>query len=182
MKKRFLRPMSLLLSLTLLFCALGFGFYGVRCAAQDGADETVAVMYLCVSGVHFPYIFGHSWICISNVSNETLTVGNETLAPGEMKSFGLHAGVGMTVNREMSRFSGSTVSALQTPLNRADLEKAGREITDSNWNYYLLFTHNCTHFASAVWAAVTGKKYKTGVFPIVLKNNLPSNELVSVRI
>ncbi len=177
MKKRIFRAVSLFVCLALLCAAFCQGF---SAAAQE--DEPAATIYLCVSGIHPLYFFGHAWICIANTGYRTLTVGEVTLQPGEMMSVGLHSGAGMTYNREMSRFSRSTVKALAQQITSAQLENAEREILSDKWDYYLLFTHNCTHFTSAVWKATTGVSFRTAVFPFVLQSQLPSDRTVQLYI
>ena len=181
MKKQFLRSICFLLTLALLFSAFGPAARPVAFAAQE--DEPVAEISLCVSGMLFPYyFFGHSWICIFNISSQTLTVGEIRLAPGEMMSVGLHSNAGMTYNREMSRFGGKTVNALRRQITAAQLQNAQREILSSDWDHYYLFSHNCTHFATAVWKAATGDGYRPSVFPLLLKSQLPSDQLTQIRI
>ena len=182
MKKSICKLFSILLCALFLAAALLPGMRGFTASAAGEDGRPVAVIYLCIPGIHLPYIFGHAWICISNVSNETLTVGPQTLAPGEMLSVGLHAGGGMAFNREMGEYRGSSVSAIQRQISREDLQRAETEILNSKWNYYLLFSHNCTNFASAVWKAATGESFRTGVFPFVLKSQLPSDQTVSLYI
>ncbi len=182
MKKTLFKSVSILLSLVLLLAAFAPVSYPVASAAEQ-KDGPVAEIYLCVSGIFFPYyFFGHTWICISNVSQEPFTVGAVTLAPGEMMSVGLHSNAGMTYNREMNRFRGRTVSALKKQINEEQLRSAEREITSSDWSYYLLFSHNCTNFTSAVWKAATGVKYNATVFPFILKSQLPADQMVSLYI
>ncbi|MBQ6067180.1 MAG: hypothetical protein IJK89_10195 [Clostridia bacterium] len=182
MKKTLFRSICILLSLVLLSAAIAPVARPVASAA--GQEEgPVAEIYLCVSGIYFPYyFFGHAWICISNISGEPFTVGAVTLAPGGMMSVGLHSDAGMTYNREMSRFRGRTVSAVRQQINAEQLQNAAREITSSNWDHYLLFTHNCTHFAAAVWKAATGVRFNTAVFPFILKSQLPADQTVSLYI
>ena len=182
MKRHFLRLISVLLCLTLVFAAFGPGI-GPVCSAAEQADGPVATIYLCVSGIRFPYyFFGHAWICISNISEDAYSVGSVTLAPGEMMSVGLHSDAGMTYNREMSRFRGRNVSALHQQINMEQLRSAEREILSSSWDHYLLFSHNCTNFATAVWKAATGVSYAAVVFPFILRSQLPADQMIQLSI
>lgn len=138
------------------------------------ADETIAIIYLC--SVPYPtlhYIFGHSWICIKNVSDEELSIGSQTIAPGEMISAGLHSTMskgrsGMSFNDEMNDFKGRSVSAVQYFLTEKEFTKMSKEITNSKWSWYELFTHNCTNFAAAVWRAATGNFMLAFCFPFIV--------------
>ena len=85
------------------------------------SDAVVAIMYMCVSGPHAPYIFGHTWICIKNVTEKNLKVGNTEIAPGAMASFGLHHFDGLHYDDEMYDYSGETVNATECKLTRRDL-------------------------------------------------------------
>ena len=179
MKKRIIKPFCMLLALLVLCCA---ALPLMRTPAAAAEDGTVADIYLCVSGFHIPYFFGHAWICISNESDAPITVGTETIAPGAMISAGLHSRVGMEFNREMRQFSGSTVTAIRRSLTREALANAEREIMDPKWDSYLLFSKNCTNFSAAVWKAATGESYTAVVFPFVLQTQFPSGEAFSMRI
>jgi len=149
--------------------------------AQNAADEAgageesvyeeslpVAYMYLCASGPHAPYLFGHAWICIENISDEDIVVDGETLEPGKIMSMGLHSGRGMTHNEEMHDYRGKTVKAKKTALRRSDLATAENEICSSRWHSYELFTHNCTNFATSVWRKTTGQSFLAFCFPFIV--------------
>lgn len=133
------------------------------------SDAAVAIMYLCVSGPHAPYIFGHTWICIKNISDESLKVGNSEIAPGAMSSFGLHHFDGLHYDEEMRDYQGETVNARECRLTRKDLKSAEEEITNSRWHWYEYLTHNCTNFATSVWKKVTGQSFFAFCFPFVVK-------------
>ena len=180
MKKRFRKAFSLFLAVCVL-CAAAAGMAFPRAGAAGG-DEAAAVLYLCVSGVRLPYIFGHTWICIENVSGAPLSVGGRELAPGDMMSAGLHTGVGMEFDREMRQFRGNTVTAMRRELTRAAFESAANEIMNGRWDHYLLFTHNCTHFCAAVWRAGTGMSLRASVFPFALKSQMSAGETVGLYI
>ena len=173
-----------IIALLLAFMMLASVF--CPCASADdssrGGDEIVAVLYHCVSGTHMPYLFGHSWICIENISAETLYVGSQEIAPGKMISAGLHAAKGMVFNREMGEYRGSSVTAIKADMTRNDLKKAEKEILNSKWGWYEFFGHNCTNFSASVWKAVTGEKYNAFIFPAVIKNQFPSNRKISLYI
>ena len=174
MKKQIRKTVSVLLCLVLL-CAVVGGARAPYARAAEQDSETVAEIYLCFCGIRLPYIFGHTWVCIVNVSGETLTVGPQTLEPGQMLSAGLHAGGGMVFNREMGEFRGRSVTAIRATMTREDLQRAADEIMSSKWDHYYLLTHNCTHFAAAVWRAATGESYTTAIFPFVLKSQVPAD-------
>jgi hypothetical protein len=132
-------------------------------------DTVVAIMYMCVSGAHTKYIFGHTWICIKNVSDKAIRVGNAEIAPGSMASFGLHHFDGLHYDDEMNDYRGETVSATEYQLTSRELKAAEEEITNSRWHWYEYLTHNCTNFATSVWKKVTGKGYFAFCFPFVVQ-------------
>ncbi|MBQ7637545.1 MAG: hypothetical protein IJS90_01415 [Clostridia bacterium] len=156
-------------------------------ALSASAEETpansgyVAVMYLCVSGPHYPYFFGHAWLVIQNISDHDITVGPITLVPDQMLSAGTHFS-GFAFNKELKEYRGSNVDAVKTYLTEEKLETAARTITDPTWKSFNLFTKNCTNFVSDVWYAVTGRRFRTFVFPVALRNQFGSNEKVKVYI
>lgn len=170
------RSLSVLLAMLMLLSAFSFAV-----SAED-ENRIVAIMYHCVSGIHSPYAFGHSWICISNAGDEPLTVGPETIEPGAMISVGLHSAKGRVFNREMREFKNSFVTALQREMTIDDLKKAENEIMKSKWTYYELFGHNCTNFSSAVWKAVTGQKFTPFIFPVAIKNQFPKGQKIKIFI
>ena len=145
-------------------------------ANDAGADEEkideeslpVAYMYLCSAGPHAPYLFGHEWICIENITDEDIVVDGETLEPGSVMSLGLHSGRGMTHNEEMRDFRGKTVNAKKTTLRRSDLSTAENEIGNPRWHSYELFTHNCTNFATSVWRKTTGQSFLAFCGPFIV--------------
>ena len=145
---------------------------------QEGtivSDEpVVAIMYLCASGPHTPYFTGHAWICIRNISENTLTVDGNDIVPGEMVSFGLHSFKpnsfkAMLCNEEMDIYKGETVRALAYEITQSDLDSAEREITASRWKWYELFTHNCTNFAASVWNEATDLHVFSFCFPFIIQ-------------
>lgn len=146
------------------------------------SDAYVAIMYLCVSGIHAPYAFGHTWICIKNTSDETITIGSRNIEPSEMASFGLHHFDGMHYDDEMNDYRGETVSAREYKLTREDLGKAADEITASRWHWYEYLTHNCTNFATSVWNKVTGSHYFAFCFPFVVQIQMAGNGLSKLTI
>ncbi len=129
----------------------------------------VAILYLCASGIHSHYAFGHTWICIRNISKDNITVGGKVIAPDEMASFGLHHDGGMHCNREIERYSGETVKAKEKKLTRTELLIAANEISNSRWGWYEYFAHNCTNFATTVWNRVTGSHLFAFCFPFVVQ-------------
>ena len=131
--------------------------------------DPVAILYLCASGIHSHYAFGHTWICIKNISKDNITVSGKVIAPNEMASFGLHHDGGMHCNREIERYSGETVEAKQKKLSRAELLIAAKEISNSRWGWYEYFAHNCTNFATTVWNKVTGAHLFAFCFPFVVQ-------------
>ena len=172
MKKSF----SVLLAMLMLFSAFSFA------VSASNENKTVAIMYHCVSGIHSPYVFGHSWICISNVSDKPITVGPEKIEPDSMISVGLHAAKGRVFNREMREFKNCFVTAIQREMTSEDIKKAENEIMKSKWTYYELFGHNCTNFSSAVWKAVTGRKFTPFIFPVAIKNQFKKSETIKIFI
>jgi len=145
-------------------------------------DDVVAIMYLCISGPHSPYLFGHAWICIENPGDETIDVCGYTLEPGEMMSMGLHSGRGMTFNEEMHDYKGKTVQAKKTELRKSDLANAESEISNSRWGWYELFSHNCTNFATSVWKRVTGQRFAAFCFPFIVQIQMAISGTSSLRI
>lgn len=182
MKKHIRKTVSVLLCLVLLFAAVGAGAPALYARAAEQEDGVVAEIYLCFCGIRLPYLFGHTWITIVNVSGEPFTVGPQTVEPGQMMSAGLHAGGGMVINRELGEFRGSTVTAIKASMTREQLQRAESEIMSSRWDHYYLLTHNCTHFAAAVWKAATGESYTTAIFPFVLKSQVPENRKTGLYI
>ncbi len=178
------KVLCILISLMLIFGTVTMYSSAVSYSPEKAAasNEVVAMMYHCVVGVSWPYLFGHSWICIQNISDEPLTVGPETIQPGQMISAGLHSARGMLFNKEMKQMRGKTVDAIETALTREGLKKAENEIISSRWNYYELFGHNCTNFSAAVWKAVTGRQLRTFIFPAVIKNQFSSSEKIRLYI
>lgn len=146
------------------------------------SDAVVAIMYMCVSGPHAPYIFGHTWICIKNVTEKNLKVGNTEIAPGAMASFGLHHFDGLHYDDEMYDYSGETVNATECKLTRRDLKAAEEEITNSRWHWYEYLTHNCTNFATSVWKKVTGKGFFVFCFPFVVQIQMAKEGLKKINI
>ena len=152
-------------------------------AAQEDSfitDTVVAIMYLCVSGPHTHYIFGHTWICIKNISEDSLTVGERIITPGEMASFGLHHFDGMHYDDEMYDYSGENVKALEYKLTRSDLDSAKHEITNSRWHWYEYFAHNCTNFATSVWNKVTGRHFFAFCFPFIVQIQMAGSGLINI--
>jgi len=150
-------------------------------------NKPVARMYLCVGGIRVPYFFGHAWICIENISDEPITIDGVTIQPGETVSTGLRSGsggskVGKNWNCEMKDYRGCKISAVSTEVTSAQLKTAENEIENSKWSWYELFTHNCTNYATSVWAAVTGKRYFAFCFPFVVRGQFSSSEVVQVNI
>ena len=145
-------------------------------------DIPVAIMYLCVSGPHAHYAFGHTWICIKNISGKEITVGSSTIAPGEMISTGLHHDGGLHYNREMARYNGETVKAREKVLTISDLRTAEKEITNSRWHWYEYLGHNCTNYATSVWKKATGQGYFAFCFPFVVQIQMAISGTESVSI
>ena len=150
-------------------------------------NKPVAKMYLCVGGIHLPYFFGHSWICIENISEEPIKVDTETIEPGETVSTGLRSGMfggkrGRNWNCEMSDYKNCKVSAIVREITAEQLKKAENEIENSDWSWYEIFAHNCTNYATSVWAAVTGKRYAAFCFPFVIRTQFPASEVVQISI
>ena len=132
-------------------------------------DNAVAIIYLCASGPHIPYFTGHAWVCIRNISEDNLTVGDRIITPGEMASFGLHSFNAMLCDEEMDVYAGETVRAREYELTQSDFDSAVREITASKWRWYELFTHNCTNFAISVWNEATGQNLVAFCFPFIVQ-------------
>lgn len=132
-------------------------------------EVPVAVIYLCASGPHSYYAFGHTWVCIKNISEEDITVAGKTIAPGEMVSFGLHHDGGLHFNREIDRFNGENVTVKEKMLTGSELSAVENEISDSKWGWYELFSHNCTNFATSVWNRATGAHLFAFCFPFIVK-------------
>ena len=182
MKTFFRKTVSVLLCLVLLLTVIGAGAHTLYARAAEQEDGAVAEIYMCFCSIRLPYLFGHTWICIVNTSGEPLTVGPVTLEPGQMMSAGLHSGAGMVINRELGEFRGSTVTAIRATMTREELQRAESEIMSSRWDHYYLLTHNCTHFAAAVWKAATGEGYATAIFPFVLKSQVPAGRRTGLYI
>lgn len=180
MKKQICKTISFILSLLLLFAAVCGT--GTPRASAAGQNEPVAEIWLCFCGIHLPYIFGHTWICIKNTGDAPVTVGEETVEPGEMISVGLHADGGMTYNLEMEQFRGETVTAVKATLTADDLKRAETEILSSKWGSYNMLIKNCSHFSAAVWKATTGESYHTSIFPFILKAQIPAEKKGSLYI
>ena len=172
------KAMILILALAMILSSLGA--FAVVSVAADG--ETVAILYHCASGIHMPYIFGHTWLCIENVSGETIYVGSEAIEPGQIISAGLHSAHGMEFNKEMREYRGSFVSALKAEMTAEELKKAESEILSSRWHYLEFFGHNCTNFSCSVWKKVTGQKLTPFVFPFVIKAQFPKDRTVKLYI
>ena len=156
-------------------------------AAEAGEDSIltdipVAIMYLCVSGPHSKYVFGHTWICIKNISDEKLTVGSKIIEPGKMSSFGLHHFDGMHYDDEMYDYNGETVKTREKRLTRSELKTAADEITDRNWHWYEYFAHNCTNFATSVWKETTGQHYFAFCFPFIVQIQMAVSGMKSLTI
>ena len=146
------------------------------------SDKIVAIMYMCASGPHAPYIFGHIWICIKNISDKALKVGSTEIEPGAMASFGLHHFDGLHYDDEMYDYSGEKVKASECSLTLKDLRAAEEEITNSRWHWYEYLTHNCTNFATSVWKKVTGKGFFVFCFPFVVQMQMAKVGLKEILI
>lgn len=143
-------------------------------------DAKVAALYLCGSHSVDGCFFGHTWIYIENLSDQVLTVGKKTLAPGKGMSVGLHSKRigggdrgGVYYDSESSVLAGKDAKQAATLKKEAritlgQLENVTREILSGKWDSYEMFTHNCTNFASAIWDAATGDHTFGFCFPFVL--------------
>ena len=145
----------------------------------EPSDGAVAEIYHCVSGPSLTYFFGHTWICIRNVSGATLYVGQQAIEPGQMISAGHHRG-GFQFNKEMRQYANKTVTACKSRINADQFAAAAAEIMDPEWGTYELFAHNCTNFSTAVWRAATGQRMTPFIFPFVLRSQINSRSPVGL--
>ena len=148
----------------------------------EPADGAVAEIYHCATGMSLSYFFGHTWICIRNVSTETLYIGSVEIKPGRMISAGLHYGPGLDYNREMRQFAGKGVTALKARIGPDGFNAAAAEMQKSEWSRYMVFTHNCTNFSTSVWSAATGQRMSPFIFPFVVKSQMSSRSPVTLYI
>ncbi len=146
------------------------------------SEKYIAIIYLCESGPHAPYIFGHVWICLKNITDDYLSVGKYIVKPGETVSFGSHHFDGVHLNEEMNRFRGCSVNAIERYITSDILDRVADEISSSRWSWYEYFTHNCTNFASAVWSIVSGRKYFCFCFPFVIGIQMLFENTIKLRI
>lgn len=144
-------------------------------------NAQVAILYLCTSAPHGSYIWGHSWVCIRNTTDRFLTIGTQTIAPGEMISAGLHHDGGMHFNDEMRQYANCSVKAISTTLTTSQFEKVSEEILAKRWSWYEYLAHNCTNFASAVWKAATGKGYFCFCFPFVISLQMTGSSRITIK-
>ena len=150
------------------------------CRPVADPDARVAALYLCGSHSVDGCIFGHTWIYIENLSDQVLTVGKKTLAPGKGMSVGLHSKRvgggdhgGVYYDSESSVLAGKDAKQAATlkkeaQITLSQLENVTREILSGKWDHYELFTHNCTNFASKIWDVATGDHTFGFCFPFVL--------------
>ena len=144
--------------------------------------EPVAMLYLCVSGPNVHYGFGHTWICIKNISAKDISVGNQIIHPGKMISAGLHHDGGMHFNDELFHYDKKAVSALSKSLTIDGLKKAEKEILKNTWRWYEYLAHNCTNFATSVWLAATGQFFLAFCFPFVVQLQMAFNKTEKLNI
>ncbi len=152
------RILSLLLALCLLLSPAAM----FTVCAADTDDEIVANMYLCHRRSRAA-IFGHCWVYIENISDETLQVGAYRCPPGQGVSLGnwfitRSDGNGIYYNVEAyvgNVFGTGGMSAIKDTLTRAELQNVSRKA--AKLNYWGLF-YNCSFYAAMVWNAGSGKK------------------------
>ena len=144
--------------------------------------EPVAILYLCVSGPTAHYGFGHTWICIRNISAKDISVGSQIIHPRKMISAGLHHNGGIHFNDELRQYDKKAVTALSKNLTIDGLEKAEKEMLKSTWRWYELFVHNCTNFATSVWLAATGQFFLAFCFPFVVQIQMAFNKTEKLSI
>lgn len=162
------RILSFALSLCLIFL-LAAPF---SAAAAGGDDEIVANMYLCHRRSSAA-IFGHCWVYIENLTDETLQVGAYRCPPGQGVSVGnwfitRSDGNGIYYNVEAyvgNVYGTSGMSATKDTLTRAELEKVSRRAAEQNvWGLF----RNCSFYAAAVWNAGSSKKVIPFFHPTVV--------------
>ena len=162
------RILCLLLSLCLLF-ALAAPF---SAAAAGEDDEIVANMYLCHRRSSAA-IFGHCWVYIENLSNETLQVGAYSCPPGQGVSVGnwfITRADGNGIYYNVEAYCGNVygvkgMTATKDTLTRAELKKVSRRAAEQNqWGLF----RNCSFYAAAVWNAGSSKKVIPFFHPTVV--------------
>ena len=168
MKKK--RILSLLLAVCLLFTAVLPVFAE---ETQENSDEIVANMYLCHTR-SIETLFGHTWVYIENISNETLQIGAYACPPGQGVTVGTWAltrndGWGIYYNLEsycINTFGAKRVRAMKDTLTRAELAKVSARVTKQNfWEFFFV---NCSFYAAAVWNAKRRKKVVPFIHPTVV--------------
>ena len=162
------RALSLILTVCLLFSlALPFS-----ASAAGGDDEIVANMYLCHRRSSAA-IFGHCWVYIENLSNETLQIGAYACPPGQGVSLGnwfitRSDGNGIYYNVEAyvgNVYGTGGMSATKDTLTRAELANVSRRAAEQNsWGLF----RNCSFYAAAVWNAGSSKKVIPFFHPTVV--------------
>ncbi|MBR3438527.1 MAG: hypothetical protein IKH13_03370 [Clostridia bacterium] len=144
--------------------------------------DPIAIIYLCVSGPAAHYGFGHTWICIKNISKKAISIGDYEIKPGKMSSFGLHHFDGMHINDEMRHYNHQKVTALAREINAEGLAKAEKEILSKTWKWYEYLAHNCTNFATTVWLRTTGQFFLAFCFPFIVQIQMACNKTEKLAI
>ena len=147
-----------------------------------GKKDPIAIIYLCVSGPAAHYGFGHTWICIKNISKKAISIGDYEIKPGKMSSFGLHHFDGMHINDEMRHYNHQKVTALAREINAEGLAKAEKEILSKTWKWYEYLAHNCTNFATTVWLRTTGQFFLAFCFPFIVQIQMACNKTEKLAI
>lgn len=164
------RMLSLLLAVVLAFSSV---FPAFAEDTQNAEDKIVANMYLCHARTGGS-IFGHCWVYIENLSDETLQIGVCQCPPGQGVSVGTWAltrndGHGIYYNLEsylVNAFGLGRMRAIKDTLTRSELEQVSRRAAKQNFWDFLFF--NCAFYAAAVWNAGSGKKVIPLIHPTVV--------------
>lgn len=169
-KSVFKRMISFFLVLIIVFSAAQTAFAENE---TDSADETVAKIWVC-SNMSIPFVIGHTYVYVRNLSDEPIKVGLYEVPAGEGVSVGCFAfsaydGWGIYYNLEAYRENKKSKEG-RIWSKSEDLTAEGLE----NLNDYLLgyVNHwdpifNCSYFSYSVWNAATGDSLIPSPLPII---------------
>ena len=158
----------------LLCCVLLVGLLST--AALAAGDPVVARMTLfsyqknCID-------IGHAWLYFENLSNQEITVGVYTLAPGEAVSIGTFKntrsdGAGVYYNVEAyctAKYGANGRVSLSETITASELAKVTGLINSNNtWT----LVRNCSWFASKIWNSVSDIDVFSGSTPSCLKTSM----------
>lgn len=150
-------------------------------AAQTNENH-VADMYLCYRQSSAS-VFGHAWIYIENLTNETLQVGAYRLPPNQGVSAGSFAfrsrALGTHYNVEAwcgNHYSMSGTIAARQELSRGALNSVSSKLLNTNfWGVFF----NCAAFAATIWNAGSSHKVIPLLFPVFVQLQIQSIGTVS---